>query len=292
MSVNRMIPDAIDRSKIVGRGIYSESHLMHVIRSVQEKAEAAAREKLYGTPIFFPARNAYQRLFHRERWEFWKSMSEFYSRFVPHNALVFDVGANVGMYSELFLQLGAEVVAIEPNEACHSQLRRVANGQRMTIVQAACGASSGTADLHLSDASGICTISEQWVDITQKSDLYAASHWVGVQSVPVTTLDALAVKYGQPAYVKIDVEGYEDHVLTGMSFVPGTLSFEFHTSMLQVASACLARVAPNYVFNYVIGNQVRFESPRWVEAAEMECILASLPPQPDFGDVYAFRRSA
>jgi FkbM family methyltransferase len=262
---------------------------MHMIRSTQQKAEAAAREALYGSRLFLPARSAYQRLFHRERWQFWETMAGFYSRLIPRDALVFDVGANVGMYSELFLQLGAEVVAVEPNEACYSQLRRVAKGHRMSIEKVACGARAGTADLHLSDASGICTISEQWVDITQKSDLYSESHWLGVKSVPLTTLDALAAKYGEPRYVKIDVEGYDNQVLEGMSFLPPSLSFEYHTSMPQVASACLERLAANYVFNYVIANQVRFELERWIEAAEMKRILAALPAQPDFGDVYGRR---
>lgn len=262
---------------------------MRLIQTVQARAEMSAREKLYGTPIFFPARNAYQRIFHRQRWQFWKSMMEFYSRFVAPDSLVFDVGANIGLYSELFLQLGARVVAIEPNESCHSHLLRVAKGHRMSIEEKACGAMPGTADLNLSDSSGICTISRQWVDITRNSDLYAGSHWVGVQTVPVTTLDALAARHGEPAHIKIDVEGYENQVLAGMSFMPRSLSFEFHTSMLPVALACLARLADNYVFNYVIADQVRFEMPRWVKALEMERMLATLPPQPDFGDVYALR---
>jgi hypothetical protein len=105
--------------------------------------------------------------------------------------------------------------------------------------------------------------------------------------VPITTLDALAVRYGTPTYVKIDVEGYEHDVLAGMTFKPRSLSFEFHTSLLQVASDCLDRLGHHYIFNYELADSARFELPQWIEAAEMKRVLSQLPSRPDFGDVYA-----
>lgn len=260
---------------------------MELVSSVQTRVEMSARDVLYGTRLFFPTRNAYQKVFRRDRWLFWKAMMELYTPFVATDSLVFDIGANLGLYSEVFLQLGAQVVAVEPNEQCYPQLNRLTSGHRMTIERAACGAVPGTADLHLSDSPGICSLSQEWVDVTRKSELYSDSHWVGVRSVPITTLDALAVRYGTPTYIKIDVEGYENDVLAGMTFKPRSLSFEFHTSLLQVASACLDRLADNYIFNYVIGDAARFELPQWVKAAEMELVLSKLPLRPDFGDVYA-----
>ena len=265
----------------------SENKVMELLNTVQTRAEFSARELLYGTRLFFPTRNAYQRVFRRERWLFWKSMLDLYTPFVNGDSLVFDIGANMGLYSEIFLQLGARVIAVEPNEQCHPQLKRLASGYKMTLEPAACGARPGKADLHLSDSSGICTLSSEWVDITRQSDLYADAHWVGVRSVPITTLDALAVRYGTPTYIKIDVEGYEDDVLAGMTFKPHSLSFEYHTSLPQVASACLARLADDYIFNYIVGNDARFELPQWVKADEMQHVLSTLPSRPDFGDIYA-----
>ena len=266
----------------------NHSHgLRDLIETMQTRAELSARDALSGTPLFFPARNAYQRLFRHRRWLFWKALAELYRPFVFRDALVFDIGANVGLYSELFLQMGARVVAVEPNQVCYPQLDRVAQNHRIHIERLACGASCGTADLHLADSPGICTISPQWVEITRQSDLYAGSRWIGVRNVPISTLDALAARHGQPSFIKIDVEGYEDDVLSGMTFHPRALSFEFHTSMLQVASSCLNRLDGSYIFNYVIADRARFELARWVKARDMERILQALPARPDFGDVYA-----
>ncbi|HRF81237.1 MAG TPA: FkbM family methyltransferase, partial [Flavobacteriales bacterium] len=39
--------------------------------------------------------------------------------------------------------------------------------------------------------------------------------WDRAIEVPVTTLDRLIDQYGRPAFVKIDVEGFEDEVLVG-----------------------------------------------------------------------------
>jgi hypothetical protein len=48
----------------------------------------------------------------------------FYRRFIPHGGLCFDIGANVGDRSELFLTLGAHVVAVEPQARCAEALHR------------------------------------------------------------------------------------------------------------------------------------------------------------------------
>jgi hypothetical protein len=51
--------------------------------------------------------------------------------------------------------------------------------------------------------------------------------------------------------VKIDVEGYEQEVLKGLSVPVGALSFEFHRHLLTEAMACV-RLLPNYRFNYCL----------------------------------------
>ena len=58
--------------------------------------------------------NQFLRLNEREQ-----SQLAFYSQFIKKGDLVFDVGANVGSRSKLFLNLGAKVVAFEPQpELC------------------------------------------------------------------------------------------------------------------------------------------------------------------------------
>jgi 16S rRNA A1518/A1519 N6-dimethyltransferase RsmA/KsgA/DIM1 with predicted DNA glycosylase/AP lyase activity len=47
---------------------------------------------------------------------------ELYSSFVKKGSLVFDVGANEGNRTAIFLELGAKVVAVEPQAECIAKL--------------------------------------------------------------------------------------------------------------------------------------------------------------------------
>jgi len=45
--------------------------------------------------------------------------------------------------------------------------------------------------------------------------------------VEATTLDSLMEKYGEPFHIKIDVEGYELEVVSGLSKRVGSIQFEY-----------------------------------------------------------------
>jgi hypothetical protein len=89
--------------------------------------------------------------------------------------------------------------------------------------------------------------------------------------------------------VKIDVEGFEPAVLTGMDFQPRALSFEFHGSLLDELQACLT-LLPDYEFRISVGNSY-FWSSDWSDEYETMAraeMLASTDPLL-FADIYARR---
>jgi FkbM family methyltransferase len=250
--------------------------------------ERFAREAAFSSRLFPTVRNVYQRVFDREKFASRKQMLDFYAGFVSRGDLVFDVGANIGEYSDMFLTLGARVVAVEPNPICCERLRMVAKRGGLLVENCAVGDADGTSSMHICSESGLSTLSSEWYQTVRASALHGHTQWAGVIDVRIATLDSLVAKYGEPNFVKIDVEGLEDRVLAGMSFQPQALSFEFHFQLLNLAGVCLQNAALKdaYTFNYMVGTSPCFKLASWVSAGDLEQILAQTHADQEFGDIF------
>ena len=241
---------------------------------------SALRDNLVGLPIYRPTRFAYQWLFDRPAIVRRRRRSAFYSTFIRNGDLVFDVGANLGNYTEALCSAGATVVAIEPDPRNLRVLRRRAKGLSVHIEQCAMGSKESTAELHVaSDRDDVSTLSDRWADNTQ-------ARWEGVVQVQVRTLDSIATRYGIPRYLKVDAEGYDAEVLRGMSFRPQVVSFEFLSVDLGIARECIS-LLQEWSFNLVFEEESRFELAQWVSAAEILSMLSAPPQGVRYGDVFA-----
>jgi FkbM family methyltransferase len=165
-----------------------------------------------------------------ERRHFRRRLRSFHREFIKPGDLVFDVGANVGDYTAAFLGLGARVVAIEPDDQALGELRRrFAADERVSIVPMGVSDSKGTTQLYVSTEGGtpLSTMSEEWISAAQESGRFHFS-WKPAAQVEVTTLDSLIGRFGLPAFVKVDVEGFELQVVRGLSRSVAAVSLEFH----------------------------------------------------------------
>ena len=217
-------------------------------------------------------------------------MLKLYSQFVAPGDLCFDVGANVGNRVENFLRLGATVVAVEPQIACVDAMRiKLGNHPRLTIVQKVLGAQPGQAEIMISEASVISSLSPEWIEAVKNSGRFAAYNWDQKQTVQMTTLDALIDEYGTPAFVKIDVEGFEQQVVQGLSRPVKAMSLEFTPEFLQSTFGCiehLQELGP-ICLNYSLGESMQLQLDEWVTPAKMLEILGGFQGDISlFGDVY------
>ena len=218
-----------------------------------------------------------------------------YAAFVGPGDLVFDVGAHLGDRTVAFAGLGAQVIALEPQPALLPVLRRVTRRYPGVAIQAsAVGAVAGTAELLLSPANPtVSSLSRDFVaSIGQRNAGFRGVRWTDRVTVPVTTLDALIAEYGLPAFCKVDVEGYEEEVLAGLSQPLPALSVEFLHGALRVAAQCVRRLEQlgTYRYNAVAGEGRRFLFRDWQSADAITAWLAAGETPPS-GDIYAWSPS-
>ena len=127
--------------------------------------------------------------------------------------LFFDVGANYGLHSLLFLKHGIPTVSFEPNVHCHSYFRRVTemNGVTCDLRAVALGREEGSVNLWFPKT-------ETWFGTTVQSarDQIPSREQIETDVVRQTTLDRFVEETSlKPDLIKIDTEGAEAAVLYG-----------------------------------------------------------------------------
>jgi FkbM family methyltransferase len=218
------------------------------------------------------------------------AMDALYARFMCAGDLAFDIGAHVGDRTGSFRRLGARVVTLEPQPLCARAIRAIYAGDgNVTLIEAACGEHAGTVTLRVNSANPtVTTASPDFVAAADGAGGWEGQVWDTEVEVPCTTLDALIAEHGQPAFAKVDVEGFEATVLAGLSRPLPALSFEFTTIQRDVALACLAHLAAlgRYGFDVALGESQALTFGRWIPADAMAAHLAALPHAANSGDVY------
>ena len=204
------------------------------------------------------------------------------------NDLIFDIGANRGHKTEMFLRLGARVIAVDPDESNNEVLRQNFLSYRVkkmpvTLVKKAVSSQSGVETMWIDEpGSAKNTLNSKWVE-TLRSDSHRFGQVLEFRDkieVETTTLDDLIRLYGRPFYVKIDVEGHEPGVLRGLTGVVPFISFEVNLpEFLPEAKECVALLQalhPTGTFNYTIDCRTAMSSASWVSGETFLSLMDDL----------------
>jgi len=159
---------------------------------------------------------------------------ELYDYVYPHikNELIFDIGANIGEVVKRFVDKGGKVIAVEPQEELTTNENY--KGVIDIVTNVCISDSIGKITFYRGDSkhTTISTCFEDW------KPLHPSTKWTPV-TMGTITLDTLIEKYGIPTYIKIDVEGFEDRVLGGLSHTIKFISFEFTQGFTKNFENCI-----------------------------------------------------
>jgi FkbM family methyltransferase len=152
-------------------------------------------------------------------------MMSYLERLVRPGDVVYDVGANIGLYSRFLAQRfkAAHVYSFEPMESnCRLLAENVAIGgcaSQVTIIHSAVGSEDGVTDFQVDDL----TSNSGAMDVVTHGKASSSRAQYGLPpktvQVKVTSLDTFVKQEGilKPQVIKIDIEGAEALALSGAS---------------------------------------------------------------------------
>ena len=158
-----------------------------------------------GVPLFVSPDSALG-YWRRDLWKVDPILLSMVRELVRPNMMVWDIGANVGLFSFAAASLGAQVLAVEADTWLASLIQRSAllNRLPVTVLPVAVSDRQGVSQLHLSGNG-------------RSSNSLSGSG--PALTVITVTLDYLLEHFAAPQVLKIDVEGMERAVLSSAARV-------------------------------------------------------------------------
>lgn len=218
-----------------------------------------------------------------------RAWRRFYGALLSPGDIVIDVGAHVGTRARAMRAVGARVIALEPQHPFTAFLQATLP-RDIVVIAAAAGGSESTGQMAVSSRHP--TVSSLRTDFVAGASSVAGFEqvrWNDSQEVTVTTLDRVMSLHGTARYIKIDVEGFEEEVLAGLSTAVDLISVEFLPGFPEFSLVLVDRLMElgSYRFNPVMGETGQFAWDEWRDAGETKAWLLSLPAESSSGDLFA-----
>lgn len=152
--------------------------------------------------------------------------------------LIFDIGFNVGEFTQTCFNKykDCNVIAVEANpNLCNAVSQHFFTNYNFSLLNnLVSNKDNEEIDFYISHATtGVSTASTEFMNnsrFTQGSKNLPQNSvsWAPPVKVQSTTINAMIERYGMPDLIKIDVEGYEYTVLSGLTQKANDICFEWH----------------------------------------------------------------
>lgn len=207
---------------------------------------------------------------------------KFYSKLIRENDLCFDIGANIGKKSKLFLSLGANVIAFEPQSSCQVELLKI-NNTKFSLYPIAVGNENGEQELFLANHSEVATLSNQFIDFYSSKEM----QWTKNEKVKTKTLNSLIEEFGVPDFCKVDTEGYELNILSSLNYKIPIIEFEFTEGFFEDTLKIIELLkSKECSFNFTLNENPKFQLNNWVLAEELLEVMLNLPKKNLHGNIF------
>ena len=148
--------------------------------------------------------------------------------------LVFDIGFNRGEFSKVCIEKNPDckIVGVEANPSLYYDFEQSSNIKLLHRLVS--DGKEDAVDFYIDPSQdGISTASQDFMESSRfsKGSKYLAKNsatWYRIGKVKTITLDEMVKEYGHPDIIKIDVEGYEHKVISGLTEKAGKICFECH----------------------------------------------------------------
>lgn len=153
---------------------------------------------------------------------------------------IFDIGSHKGLFTDRYLDRSALCVLVEPNPNLANMLKKkYALISRVVVEELALSNFNGIIQMDICNDDQMSSCNPDWLRNLRYKN-------AGIKSrIPVftKTIDELILKYGVPDHIKVDTEGFEFQVISGLSASVCPVQFEFISECFpSLTLPCLSRL--------------------------------------------------